>query len=152
MFPENAPSANPVFYRTYSRRTEGGKESWSDVVDRCVFGLTNVGKFTRSEADLVRDQMAKLHSLPSGRWLWVGGTEWVNQQKNFSGAYNCTSTDTCDLKAFPLQMALLMMGSGTGAILEPRCIDQLPAICNQFDLTVLENIGESSISDPDSIA
>lgn len=150
MFPENAPSANPVFYRTYSRRTEGGKENWSDVVDRCVFGLSKVGKFTAEEEALVRDQMTKLHSLPSGRWLWVGGTPWVEERKNFSGAYNCTSTDTCDLKAFPLQMELLMMGSGTGAILEPRCIDQLPPICNQFNLTVLENIGEAEIRDPNT--
>ena len=146
-FPDNAPSANPVFYRTYSRRTSAGKESWSDVVERCVTGLTEVGKFTPEEAELVRTQMANLHSLPSGRWLWVGGTPWVKEQKNFSGAYNCTSTDTCDLKAFPLQMELLMMGSGTGAILEPRCIDQLPAIVNAWDLTVLDNIGTSSYYD-----
>jgi ribonucleotide reductase class II len=150
MFPESAPSANPVFYRTYSRRTDSGKESWADVVERCVAGLAKVGKFTAEEEALVRAQMERLHSLPSGRWLWVGGTPWVEEQKNYSGAYNCTSTDTCDLKAFPLQMELLMMGSGTGAILEPRCIDQLPVVCNRFDLTVLENIGEASISDPNS--
>lgn len=150
MFPENAPSANPVFYRTYSRRTDGGKESWADVVNRCVAGLKKVGKFTPEEEGLVRDQMERLHSLPSGRWLWVGGTPWVEEQKNFSGAYNCTSTDTCDLKAFPLQMELLMMGSGTGAILEPRCIDRLPVVRNKFSLEVLENIGEASIRNPDS--
>lgn len=142
-FPENAPSANPVFYRTYSRRKAEGKETWEDVVDRCVGGLSRVGKFTPEQEELVREQMASLHSLPSGRWLWVGGTDWIDQPKNFSGAYNCTSTDAVDLKSFPLQMALLMMGSGTGAILEPRCIDQLPTVCNQCSLTVLENIGSA---------
>lgn len=147
MFPDNAPSANPVFYRTYSRRTEVGKENWDDVVERCVSGLSEVGQFTSEEESLVREQMAKLHSLPSGRWLWVGGTEWIKEQKNYSGAYNCTSTDTNDLKAFPLQMELLMMGSGTGAILEPRCIDQLPEVCNKFDLIVLDNIGEANSYD-----
>ena len=142
-FPESAPSANPVFYRTYSRRTEDGKEHWDDVVDRCVSGLSKVGKFTTEEEQLVKGQMQYLHALPSGRWLWVGGTNWIDQQKNFSGAYNCTSTDTHDLHAFPLQMELLMMGSGTGAILEPRCIDQLPEISRTYDLDVLENIGEA---------
>ena len=142
-FPEKAPSANPVFYRTYSRRVDGGKEHWDDVVERCVNGLSKVGKFTTEEEMLVRDQMQNLHALPSGRWLWVGGTEWIEQQKNFSGAYNCTSTDTYDIHAFPLQMELLMMGSGTGAILEPRCIDQLPEISHTFYLDVLENIGEA---------
>ena len=135
-FPENAPSANPVFYRTYSRRTEGGKESWLDTVRRCIAGLAKVGKFTIEEEELVYEQMKDLHSLPSGRWLWVGGTDWIEQQKNYSGAYNCTSTDAVDLKSFPLQMELLMMGSGTGAILEPRCIDQLPVIANTWELTV----------------
>ena len=142
-FPEKAPSANPVFYRTYSRRVDGGKEHWDDVVERCVNGLSRVGKFTTEEEMLVRDQMQNLHALPSGRWLWVGGTDWIEQQKNFSGAYNCTSTDTHDLHAFPLQMELLMMGSGTGAILEPRCIDQLPEISQCYYLEVLENIGEA---------
>ena len=140
-FPENAPSANPVFYRTYSRRVDGGKEHWDDVVTRCVNGLSKVGKFTTEEEILVKDQMKNLHALPSGRWLWVGGTDWIEHQKNFSGAYNCTSTDTHDIYAFPLQMELLMMGSGTGAILEPRCIDQLPEVCRRYELTVRENIG-----------
>ena len=140
-FPQNAPSANPVFYRTYSRRLEQGKEHWDDVVSRCVWGLSQVGNFTKEEESLVRDQMSSLHSLPSGRWLWVGGTDWIQQPKNFSGAYNCTSTDLLDLEAFPLQMALLMMGSGTGAIIEPQHIDKLPEVCNKFNLEVLENIG-----------
>jgi ribonucleotide reductase class II len=150
MFPDNAPSANPVFYRTYSRRAEGGKEDWSAVVDRCVGGLAKVGKFTPEEEQLVREQMKALHSLPSGRWLWVGGTEWIEQQKNYSGAYNCTSTDAVDLKSFPLQMELLMMGSGTGAILEPRCIDKLPVIANKWDLEVLDNIGSAESYNSDT--
>ena len=121
-FPENAPSANPVFYRTYSRRKGDKKEHWADVVTRCVEGLNQVGKLTTDESVLVQQQMEQLHSLPSGRWLWVGGTKWISQPRNFSGAYNCTSTDLNDLESFSLQMALLMMGSGTGAIIEPRCI------------------------------
>jgi len=141
-FPENAPSANPVFYRTYSRRKGDQKEHWGDVVSRCVDGLNQVGKLSTDESMLVQQQMEQLHSLPSGRWLWVGGTKWIQQPQNFSGAYNCTSTDLNDLESFSLQMALLMMGSGTGAIIEPRCISNLPEISCSFEFEVLDNIGE----------
>ena len=141
-FPENAPCANPVFYRTYSRRKGDKKEHWGDVVTRCVEGLNQVGKLTTEESVLVQQQMEQLHSLPSGRWLWVGGTKWISQPQNFSGAYNCTSTDLNDLESFSLQMALLMMGSGTGAIIEPRCISNLPDVSCSFEFDVLDNIGE----------
>ena len=30
-FPATAPAANPVFYRTYSRKTATGRESWYEV-------------------------------------------------------------------------------------------------------------------------
>ena len=41
-------------------------------------------------------------ALPSGRWLWIGGTEWIEKEKNFSGAYNCTSTNLVDWQAVEL--------------------------------------------------
>lgn len=143
MFPDNAPCANPVYYRTYSRRKDGGKENWPDTVDRCVSGLTEVGRLTDEEAVLIREEMTNLRSLPSGRWLWVGGTPWIREQKNFSGAYNCTNTDLSDLEAFALQMELLMMGSGTGAIIEPRTFHNLPEVTQNFTLEILEKIGEA---------
>ena len=143
MFPSNAPSANPVFYRTYSRKVDGRKESWEDVVERTTQGLREVGKFTDEEYNLVREQLQNLHTLPSGRWLWVGGTPWINKPENYSGAYNCTSTDLVDPKAFALQMELLMMGSGTGAVIEPRTYNQLPTVETRLDLYVMDNLGEN---------
>ncbi|MFM6224333.1 MAG: hypothetical protein ACKPFK_14400, partial [Dolichospermum sp.] len=45
MFPESAPVANPVFYRTYSRRTDTGlRENWSQVCDRTLEGLIKLGR------------------------------------------------------------------------------------------------------------
>ena len=32
-FPETAPTAYPVFYRTYSRRVNGQRETWQQVGD-----------------------------------------------------------------------------------------------------------------------
>ncbi|MDL5047264.1 hypothetical protein QQ054_14675 [Oscillatoria amoena NRMC-F 0135] len=45
-FPEAAPVANPVFYRTYSRRIGDKRETWQEVCDRTVSGLTKLGKLT----------------------------------------------------------------------------------------------------------
>jgi hypothetical protein len=88
-------------------------------------------------------------ALPSGRWLWVGGTKWIEKPENVSGAYNCTSTDLTDWRAFALMMDLAMMGSGTGAIIEPRMVDMLPVIRNRLNVTVIGEFGDKP-SDPDT--
>jgi ribonucleotide reductase class II len=146
-FPEAAPAANPVFFRTYSRRTERGRETWAQVCDRTTQGLTKLGKLTESEADLVYRMMSQLKSLPSGRWLWVGGTGWIEKPENFSGGYNCTSTNVIDWSAFGLMMDLAMMGCGTGAILEPKYINQLPVIRNHLNVTITGELGSTPVSD-----
>ena len=106
-FPESAPAANPVFFRTYSRRTDAGlRETWDQVCDRTLRGLVELGKLTREEAAILDKMQRNMKSLPSGRWMWVGGTDWLTKPKNFSGAYNCTSTDLIDWSAFGLMMDL----------------------------------------------
>ncbi len=144
-FPQTAPAANPVFFRTYSRRqqSEETRESWRQVCDRTLKGLVELGKLTQDEAVLLEGMQRNLKALPSGRWLWVGGTNWLTQPKNFSGAYNCTSTNVIDWSAFGLMMDLAMMGCGTGAILEPKYINQLPSIRNRLKVTVEGNIGKT---------
>ena len=42
-FPATAPAANPVFYRTYSRKTPSGRESWHQVAERNLGGLKQLG-------------------------------------------------------------------------------------------------------------
>ena len=140
-FPTNAPSANPVFYRTYSRRTANGRETWEEVCDRTLKGLVKVGHLTKEEADLIDRQQRSLHTLSSGRWLWVGGTEWVEKEENFSGAYNCSSSEVIDWASFGLMMSLAMMGVGTGANLEQRNVEKLPPICNTLDVSIVRDIG-----------
>ncbi|XGV96022.1 MAG: ribonucleoside-triphosphate reductase, adenosylcobalamin-dependent [Leptolyngbya sp. BL-A-14] len=140
-FPETAPTANPVFYRTYSRRIENRREPLAAVIQRTTEGLVALGKLTHEEADLIQHMQTQLKSMPSGRWLWVGGTDWINRPENFSGAYNCTSTNVIDWQAFGLMMDLAMMGCGTGAILEPRYINQLPAIRNRLLVRLEGEVG-----------
>ncbi len=142
-FPETAPTANPVFYRTYSRKTETGRETWVEVCDRTINGLRKLGQLTPEETDLLYRMQSQLKALSSGRWLWVGGTEWITQQQNFSGAYNCSSTNIVDWRAFGLLMDLAMMGCGTGAVLEPHNINQLPPIRNYLNIVLRGEIGST---------
>ncbi len=146
-FPESAPVANPVFFRTYSRKIGKRRESWAEVCDRTLDGLKELGKLTDEETALVDRMQRQLKALTSGRWLWVGGTPWIEQPENFSGGYNCTSTNVIDWRAFGLMMDLAMQGCGTGAVLEPKYINQLPAIRNRLQVTVQGEIGATPASE-----
>ena len=140
-FPATAPAANPVFYRTYSRKTDTGRESWHEVAERNLEGLRKLGHLNDDEVQLLRRMQQQQRALPSGRWLWIGGTEWIERQDNFSGAYNCTSTNLVDWEAFALMMDLAMMGCGTGAIIEPHLIDRLPVVRNALVMDGVSPIG-----------
>ena len=142
-FPSTAPAANPVFYRTYSRKLPAGRESWQQVAERNLEGLRRLGHLNDDEVTLLRRMQQQQKALPSGRWLWIGGTPWIEQQENFSGAYNCTSTNLVDWQAFGLMMDLAMMGCGTGAIIEPHLINRLPAVRNRLTITGVTDIGST---------
>jgi ribonucleotide reductase class II len=142
-FPITAPAANPVFYRTYSRKTAQGRESWHQVAERNLEGLRRLGHLNDDEVGLLRRMQQQQKALPSGRWLWIGGTDWIEQSENFSGAYNCTSTNLVDWDAFGLMMDLAMMGCGTGAIIEPRLIERLPVVRNRLVIESVTNIGST---------
>jgi len=146
-FPATAPAANPVFYRTYSRKTPSGRESWHQVAERNLEGLRKLGQLNDEEVGLLRRMQQQQKALPSGRWLWIGGTEWIERSENFSGAYNCTSTNLVDWEAFGLMMDLAMMGCGTGAIIEPHLISRLPAVRNRLTITSVSDIGATPASE-----
>lgn len=143
-FPITAPAANPVFYRTYSRKTPNGRESWQQVSERNLDGLRILGGLDLAEVEMIRRMQQRQKSLPSGRWLWIGGTAWIEKPENFSGAYNCTSTNLVDWQAFGLMMDLAMMGCGTGAIIEPRLIERLPTVRNSITIKSVSDIGVTS--------
>ncbi|CAN1212944.1 Adenosylcobalamin-dependent ribonucleoside-triphosphate reductase [Tumidithrix helvetica PCC 7403] len=141
LFPDSAPAAYPVFYRTYSRKQSGRRESWAEVCNRTLSGLKQLGSLTDAEAELIDRMQRQVKAMTSGRWLWVGGTDWIERSENFSGGYNCTSTNVVDWQAFGLMMDLAMMGCGTGAMLEPKYTEQLPAIRNRLNVKVVGEIG-----------
>ncbi|WHL30629.1 ribonucleoside-triphosphate reductase [Cylindrospermopsis phage Cr-LKS4] len=137
-----SPTAYPVFFRTYSRMTKLGRESWKEVCNRTIDGISALGRFTPEERVLLTKQQEQLKVLPSGRWLWVGGTKWIDNPKNYPGAYNCTSTNLEDWEAFALMMDLAMMGCGTGAIIEPQYYKKLPIVYNHINVEVKGNPGD----------
>ncbi len=143
-FPASAPAAPAVFYRTYSRRgsdPDATRETWGQMCDRTLTGLVKLGQLSEREAELVGQMQQQLKAMPSGRWLWVGGTAWLEKPENFSGAYNCTSTNVIDWQAFGLMMDLAMMGCGTGAVLEHKYINLIPCPRNLLQVVTQSDIG-----------
>ena len=143
-FRPQAPSAETVFYRTYSRRKQDGtRENFQEAMTRTVEDIARIGQFTEEEEALVKEQALAQHSFPSGRAFWVAGTEWGQKQENFSGYYNCTSTHMSDLEAFGLMVDLAMQGSGTGAVLEQDVIEALPAVSHELEIVSTTEIGSN---------
>ncbi len=141
-FPKSAPAAYPVFFRSYSRKKSNSRrENWSEVNERNLNGLKELGSLSDEELNLMREMQSNQKAQPSGRWLWIGGTPWINKNQNFSGAYNCTSTNLIDWEAFALMMDLAMMGCGTGAIIEPNFIEKLPVVLNKLNIKSVSEVG-----------
>ena len=141
-FSTDAPSGAPVFYRTYSRRNEdGSRETYGQMVVRVIGDIADLGELGEDDRALVQTMAEQQHALPSGRWLWVGGTKWIKNKKNYSGAYNCTNTTVNSPEVFGLMMELAMMGSGTGAILEKEQVAKLPKIFRSLKIKTIDPIG-----------
>ncbi|WGL30574.1 ribonucleoside-triphosphate reductase [Synechococcus phage S-CRES2] len=141
-FRPQAPSAETVFYRTYSRRKEDGKrENFREAMTRTVDDIARIGKLDVDEHDLIMEQALNQHAFPSGRAFWVAGTEWGKKPENFSGYYNCTSTHISDLDAFGLLVDLAMQGSGTGAVLEQDVVAKLPEVKHSLEIVEVKPIG-----------
>lgn len=139
-FRQQAPSAETVFYRTYSRRkADGTRENFQEAMTRTVDDLARIGDFTEEEATLVKEQALAQRAFPSGRAFWVAGTDWSKKPENFSGYYNCTNTHMEDIQAFGLMIDLAMQGSGTGAVLEQEVVSKLPPITRRL---ILQNVTE----------
>jgi ribonucleotide reductase class II len=142
-FRKNAPSAEAVFLRTYSRRKPSGeRENFAEAMLRTVADIGRIGKLDKDEQKLITGQALNQHTFPSGRAFWVAGTEWGKQQKNFSGYYNCTSTHIFDQYAFGLLLDLAMQGSGTGAVLEQSVISSLPIVSQKLKIIEVIPLGE----------
>jgi ribonucleotide reductase class II len=135
-----AVTSATVFYRTYSRWLEvfNRRETWSEVIDRCIKGFADVGKLNDRQLREVSNYALDAKVMPSGRWLWVGGSDWVKIPANFYGAYNCNSTAIDSFEAIAHVMDLLMQGCGVGVMLESKFIEQLPPVINKLQIQILD--------------
>jgi ribonucleotide reductase class II len=137
-FSSFAPSAPAVFYRSYSRRKDdGSRENFNEAITRTISAIAEIGNFTEEQKQITLEMGLKQHCFPSGRSLWVAGTEWAKKPDNFPGYYNCCSMHVDDVSIFGLLMELAMMGTGTGAVLEENVIASLPAIQRKLDIEVV---------------
>jgi hypothetical protein len=124
-----APSAPAVFYRSYSRRKEDGtRENFEEAITRTINAIAEIGDLTPEQKGLCLNMGLNQHCFPSGRALWVAGTEWSKKPDNYPGFYNCCSMHVDDVNIFGLLMELAMMGTGTGAVLEQDVVDKLPPV------------------------
>ena len=56
-FRPQAPSAETVFYRTYSRRkADGNRENFHEAMGRTVGDIARIGEFTPEEEIIVHEQ------------------------------------------------------------------------------------------------
>lgn len=134
------PLHDPVLYRTYTRfKDDGTRENWEDLVNRVYSGLCDLGKLSpqleknlliscgfseeslENYKHLTRDGsyikyfIYNKYCLPSGRNLWVLGTDWARKQDNYYGLYNCCGRDVYDFNDIAILFDLLCQGTGTGA-------------------------------------
>jgi hypothetical protein len=83
-FPESAPAALPVFYRTYSRRGEvvaGERETWEQVCDRTLAGLVELGQLTPQEQQLLSRMQRSIKALPFGPLAVDRRHPWIEQRR-----------------------------------------------------------------------
>ncbi|MFB6290385.1 MAG: ribonucleoside-triphosphate reductase, adenosylcobalamin-dependent [Candidatus Bipolaricaulia bacterium] len=141
-FPKEATCADVTYYRTYSRVNNGVRETFlNDTVPRCLNGIYRTGHLTKEEKSLLKSYLENEIVFPSGRWMWVGGTKWLEEPENWPGAYNCTGTNIDAVETFGKLMDLAMQGCGTGANLEKKYIDQLPTIQTKLKVNVVGEFG-----------
>lgn len=141
-FRPTAPSADTVFYRSYSRRKpDGNRESFKEAMTRAVNGVADVGEANPEHRKLMLEQALEQHAFPSGRAFWVAGSEWSKRPENFYGFYNCSSVHIDDLKTFGLLMDMAMQGTGTGAVLEQITIGNLPPVRNRIEFIEVFPVG-----------
>ena len=121
---KKVPSARAeiVARRTYCRPTEGGFETWEQVVERVVNhqrwlwqrALGDVPLSEAQEAELAKlgDIILNREGSVSGRTLWLGGTE-VSKRRE-SSMFNCAFTKVETVHDVVDSFWLLLQGCGVG--------------------------------------
>ena len=132
----------PVAHRSYTRRKEDGtKENWNGLAERVIQGVNEFGGIEEDQLHHMKRQLLNKSVLSSGRFLWVGGTDWSRNPKNFPGLYNCSSTEIDRIEAFGEVAELCLTGCGIGFNLEQKNISKLPAVTTKVKVVVIGEPG-----------
>lgn len=130
-----------VYLRTYSRYLEDKRrrETWYETVLRTVSYNVGLGvdykkkhgipvnmEEEKKEAERFFDELFHLRTFPSGRTLYMGGTEIVKQYPLSN--YNCSFTDIERMDDLVDVFYLLMVGSGVGIRIDKEHIRRLPEV------------------------
>ena len=128
---------DPVRARTYCRNLPDRRETWKEVAQRCGEGFRKLA----GEAVPYKDAAKAIENcevFPAGRWLWIGGTDWVMKPKNHMAAFNCISFHLDSLEVIRDAFDLCCQGCGIGEVLEDKSIKQLPPVRNKVNVKVLQ--------------
>ena len=123
---EDAPTpsarAATIIRRTYARPTEGGFESWDDIVGRVVghqrwlwqraLGDKPLNPAQESELEELREVLLKREGSVSGRTLWLGGTAVAKKRE--ASMFNCAFTKVETVHDVVDAFWLLLQGCGVG--------------------------------------
>lgn len=130
-----------VYLRTYSRYLEDKKrrENWFETVLRTTeYNIRLEEKFKlekgiainqeeeAKEAESLFDNLFHLRTFPSGRTLYMGGSEVVKQYPLSN--YNCAFTNIQKMRDLVDVFYLLMVGSGVGVRIDRRLIEGFPKV------------------------
>lgn len=129
-----------LFLRSYSRYLPELKrrETWLEAVQRVTEYSVGLYQGPASFQDLVEeaefmfDKVFHLEVLPSGRSLWIGGTEAVN--KHQESAFNCAALVISKLEDFCDTFHLLMCGCGVGYRVLKDDVNKLPLLNVKFSI------------------
>lgn len=130
-----------VYLRTYSRYLEDKKrrENWFETVLRTTEynielginfkkqkGITLNMEEERKEAELFFDNLFHLRTFPSGRTLYMGGTDIVKEYPLSN--YNCCFTMIESMHDFADVFYLLMLGCGVGVRIDKKLISAMSPV------------------------
>ncbi|CUH93754.1 ribonucleoside-triphosphate reductase, adenosylcobalamin-dependent [Herbinix luporum] len=154
-----------VYLRTYSRYLEDKKrrETWFETVLRTTeyninlgiqykkkMGLTINMEEEIKEAQLLFDHLFNLRTFTSGRTLYMGGTEIVENYPLSN--YNCAFTNIEKFSDLVDVFYLLMVGSGVGIRITKDLVSKLPKVRpinleGRYDETVRSNTSKELMED-----
>lgn len=147
-----------VYLRTYSRylKEEKRREHWIETVLRTTMYSINLGikhkekmgikvdlEEERKEAEKLFDNLYNLKTFSSGRTLYMGGTDIVNEYPLSN--YNCSFTNVQTFEDFSEVFYLLMLGSGVGVKIKKEFVDNLPKV-KEVNVEHIYNEGLSLIT------